>query len=56
MAAPSEVDWKNVVDLIRRGDATGEELLYTTLHSGARLFLRRRLEPRMLTTGSTTCS
>src|SRR3954470_22061044 len=37
------VDWSNVVDLIQRGDPAGEETLYQTLRSGARLFLRRRL-------------
>lgn len=43
MAPEPEVDWSNVVDLIQRGDPAGEETLYRTLLSGARLFLRRRL-------------
>src|SRR5712692_1395441 len=43
MPEEPEVDWSNVVDLIQRGDPAGEETLYRTLLSGARLFLRRRL-------------
>ena len=43
MPEEPEVDWKNVVELIQRGDPAGEETLYRTLLSGARQFLRRRL-------------
>ena len=43
MPQDPEVDWKKVVDLIQQGDPAGEETLYRTLLSGARLFLRRRL-------------
>jgi RNA polymerase sigma-70 factor (ECF subfamily) len=43
MPQEPEVDWKNVVDLIQRGDSAGEEILYRTLLTGARLFLQRRL-------------
>jgi RNA polymerase sigma factor (sigma-70 family) len=43
MPEQPRVDWKVVVDQIRRGDPTGEEALYQNLVSGARLFLRRRL-------------
>ena len=38
-----EIDWRNVVDLIQRGDPAGEETLYRTLLRGARKFLQRRL-------------
>jgi RNA polymerase sigma-70 factor (ECF subfamily) len=37
------VDWKTVVALIEAGDPRGEETLYQTLVSGARIFLQRRL-------------
>ena len=43
MPQEPEVDWRNVVDLIQRGDPTGEETLYRTLLRGARRFLQRRL-------------
>jgi RNA polymerase sigma-70 factor, ECF subfamily len=43
MPQEPEVDWKNVVDLIQRGDPAGEEILYRTLVRGARRFLQRRL-------------
>src|SRR5437773_9596402 len=43
MPQEPEVDWKNVVNLIQRGDPAGEEILYQTLHKGARRFLQRRL-------------
>jgi len=43
MPEQPRVDWKVVVDQIRRGDPAGEEALYQDLVSGARLFLRRRL-------------
>jgi RNA polymerase sigma-70 factor, ECF subfamily len=43
MAERAQVDWKVVVDQIRQGNPAGEETLYQTLHSGARLYLRRRL-------------
>jgi RNA polymerase sigma-70 factor (ECF subfamily) len=43
MPQEPEVDWSNVVNLIQRGDPAGEETLYSTLRSGARLFLQRRL-------------
>ena len=33
-----------MVDQIRQGDPAGEETLYRVLRSGARLFLKRRLE------------
>ena len=38
-----QVDWRVVVDQIRRGDPAGEETLYQNLRTGARLFLQRRL-------------
>jgi RNA polymerase sigma-70 factor (ECF subfamily) len=38
-----KVDWKTVVALIEAGDPRGEETLYQTLVSGARIFLQRRL-------------
>jgi RNA polymerase sigma-70 factor (ECF subfamily) len=38
-----EVDWKVTVQQIRDGDPAGEELLYSRLAAGARLFLRRKL-------------
>jgi RNA polymerase sigma factor (sigma-70 family) len=37
------VDWKAVVEQIRAGDPAGQVILYDTLSSGARLFLKRRL-------------
>ena len=37
------VDWKAVVEQIRAGDPAGQAILYDTLSSGARLFLKRRL-------------
>lgn len=43
MAQPPEIDWKSIVKLIENGDPAGEEILYRTLVSGARLFLQRRL-------------
>ena len=43
MPQEPEVDWTNVVNLIQRGDPTGEETLYRTLLRGARRFLQRRL-------------
>lgn len=43
MPQEPEIDWTNVVDLIQRGDPTGEETLYRTLLRGARRFLQRRL-------------
>jgi RNA polymerase sigma-70 factor (ECF subfamily) len=43
MPQEPEIDWRNVVDLIQRGDPTGEETLYRTLLRGARRFLQRRL-------------
>lgn len=43
MPEKAQVDWKVVVDQIRQGNPAGEETLYQTLYSGARLFLRRRL-------------
>lgn len=43
MPEKPQVDWKVVVDRIRRGDPAGEEALYQNLLSGARLFLQRRL-------------
>jgi RNA polymerase sigma-70 factor (ECF subfamily) len=43
MPEQPRVDWKVVVDQIRRGDPAGEEALYQDLVNGARLFLRRRL-------------
>ena len=43
MPQEPEVDWKNVVNLIQRGDPAGEETLYQTLLRGARRFLQRRL-------------
>jgi RNA polymerase sigma-70 factor (ECF subfamily) len=43
MPQEPEIDWRNVVDLIQRGDPAGEETLYRTLLSGARKFLQRRL-------------
>src|SRR5262249_23227082 len=36
-------DWKTVVEQIRDGDPAGEETLYRSLETGARIFLRRRL-------------
>jgi len=41
--APRAVDWKAVVEQIRAGDPAGQAILYDTLGSGARLFLKRRL-------------
>jgi DNA-directed RNA polymerase specialized sigma24 family protein len=38
-----DVDWKEVVERIREGDPAGQEMLYSNLAAGARLFLRRRL-------------
>ncbi len=46
MPEEPEVDWKIVVDQIRRGDPAGEVALYQNLVSGARLFLQRRLGTR----------
>ena len=43
MPQEPEIDWRNVVDLIQRGDPAGEETLYRTLLRGARKFLQRRL-------------
>src|SRR5450759_5491641 len=43
MPQEPEIDWRNVVDLIQRGDPAGEEILYRTLLRGARKFLQRRL-------------
>lgn len=43
MPEKPQVDWKVVVDQIRQGGPAGEDVLYQNLHSGARLFLRRRL-------------
>ena len=43
MPPEPDVDWKAVVDLIRRADPEGEATLYRSLASGARLFLQRRL-------------
>jgi len=43
MPQDPEIDWSKVVDLIQQGDPAGEETLYRTLLTGARLFLRRRL-------------
>lgn len=37
------MEWSTVVDQIRDGNPEGEETLYRELHSGARLFLQRRL-------------
>jgi RNA polymerase sigma-70 factor (ECF subfamily) len=39
----TKVDWKTVVEQIRAGDPAGDEALYRSLASGARLFLQRRL-------------
>ena len=39
----AEPDWKAVVQQIRAGEPPGEEDLYRTLATGARLFLQRRL-------------
>jgi RNA polymerase sigma-70 factor (ECF subfamily) len=43
MPQEQEIDWRNVVNLIQRGDPAGQETLYRTLQSGARRFLQRRL-------------
>src|SRR6266699_2901973 len=43
MPQEPEIDWRNVVNLIQRGDPAGEATLYQTLHRGARRFLQRRL-------------
>jgi RNA polymerase sigma-70 factor (ECF subfamily) len=43
MPQEPEVDWRNVVNLIQRGDPAGEEALYQNLLRGARRFLQRRL-------------
>jgi RNA polymerase sigma-70 factor (ECF subfamily) len=43
MSEQPAIDWKSVVDLIERRDPAGEEILYKTLETGARLFLQRRL-------------
>jgi len=43
MAEQPAIDWKAVVDLIERGDPSGEQILYSTLMSGARFFLQRHL-------------
>ena len=43
MPQEPEIDWRNVVSLIQRGDPAGEETLYRTLRTGARRFLQRRL-------------
>ena len=44
MAEQPAIDWKSVVDLIQRGDPSGEQMLYDALMSGARFFLQRRLK------------
>jgi RNA polymerase sigma factor (sigma-70 family) len=46
MPKEPEVDWRNVVDLIQRGDPAGEETLYQNLLRGAARFLQRRLGTR----------
>jgi RNA polymerase sigma-70 factor, ECF subfamily len=38
-----QIDWSKTVAQIRAGDPAGEETLYQTLNTGARLFLKRRL-------------
>ena len=43
MAGQPGPDWKTVVEQIRAGQPPGEEDLYRTLATGARLFLQRRL-------------
>jgi DNA-directed RNA polymerase specialized sigma24 family protein len=43
MPEERNIDWRIVVDQIRRGEAAGEETLYRELSGGARLFLQRRL-------------
>lgn len=43
MAEQPAIDWKSVVELIQRGDPSGEQILYDALMSGARFFLQRRL-------------
>jgi RNA polymerase sigma-70 factor (ECF subfamily) len=43
MAEKAKIDWRIVVDQIRRGEPTGEETLYSELSGGARFFLQRRL-------------
>jgi RNA polymerase sigma-70 factor (ECF subfamily) len=43
MADKPQIDWHRVVEEIRGGNPAGEEALYRELHSGARLFLCRRL-------------
>jgi hypothetical protein len=55
MSQEPEVDWRNVVNLIQRGDPAGEEALYKNLLRGARRFLQRHLG-RMWTIGCTTSS
>ena len=43
MAEKPKIDWSRVVEEIREGIPAGEETLYRELHTGARLFLQRRL-------------
>jgi RNA polymerase sigma-70 factor (ECF subfamily) len=43
MSTTPAMDWKAVVERIQSGDRSGEEHLYRTFASGARLFLQRRL-------------
>ena len=43
MSQEPEIDWRNVVSLIQRGEPAGEETLYRVLRTGARRFLQRRL-------------
>src|SRR5438477_3156807 len=43
MGEKRDIDWRIVVDQIRRGEPAGEETLYRELSGGARLFLQRRL-------------
>jgi len=38
-----DIDWRVVVDQIRRGEPVGEETLYRELNGGAALYLQRRL-------------
>ena len=43
ISGPAGPDWKAVVQQIRAGEPPGEEDLYRSLATGARLFLQRRL-------------
>jgi RNA polymerase sigma-70 factor, ECF subfamily len=43
MPEKGDIDWRVVVDQIRRGETAGEEALYRELSGGARFFLQRRL-------------